>query len=121
MKDPIVSDDFQIGPDGAYEYEDSYSMLIFPKIDNRYEVRVESNNKLLGELILNIDGFYYFSILDTPVNGLWSDYALSEIVNKLKELNHDWKEHVDKYFNDLYEEWDVTLMDGLEDEDDIYI
>jgi hypothetical protein len=52
---------------------------------------------------------------------LWSDYALSEIVNKLKELNHDWKEHVDKHFNDLYEEWDVTLMDGLEDEDDIYI
>jgi len=121
MKDPIVSDDFQIGPDGAYEYEDSYSVLIFPKIDDRYEVRVESNNKLLGEFILNIDGFYYFSILDTPVNGLWSDYVLAEIADKLKKLNHDWKYHVDKYFSEENEDWDVTLMDGLEDEDDIYI
>ena len=71
--------------------------------------------------ILNIDGFYYFSILDTPINGLWSDYVLAEIVNKLKELNHDWKEHLDKYFSEENEDWDVTLMDGLEDEDDIYI
>jgi hypothetical protein len=113
---PIVSDDFQIGPDGAYEYEDSYSMLIFPKIDDRYEVRVESNNKLLGEFILNIDGFYYFSILDTPINGLWSDYVLAEIADKLKKLNHDWQEHLDKYFSDSNEDWDVTLMDGLEEE-----
>jgi hypothetical protein len=90
-------------------------MLTFTKIDDRYEVRVESNNKLLGEFILNIDGFYYFSVLDTPVNGLWSDYALSEIVNKLKELNQPWKEHLDKYFNDMNQVWDDTLMDGLEE------
>jgi hypothetical protein len=52
---------------------------------------------------------------------LWSDYVLAEIADKLKKLNQPWKEHLDKYFNDLYEDWDVTLMDGLEDEDDIYI
>ena len=96
-------------------------MLTFTKIDDRYEVRVESNNKLLGSFILNIDGFYHFSILDTPINGLWSDYVLAEIANKLKELNQPWKEHLDKYFNDMNQVWDDTLMDGLEDEDDIYI
>jgi hypothetical protein len=91
-------------------------MLTFTKIDDRYEVRVESNNKLLGEFVLNIDGFYYFSILEAPVNGLWSDYALSEIVDKLKELNHDWKDHLDKHFSETNEDWDITLMDGLEEE-----
>jgi hypothetical protein len=91
-------------------------MLTFTKIDNRYEVRVESNNKLLGQFILNIDGFYHFSMLDTPINGLWSDYVLAEIADKLKKLNHDWKDHLDKHFGETKEDWDVTLMDGLEEE-----
>ena len=117
MKEPTVSDDFQIGPDGAYEHNDSNNMLVFPVTkDNEYEVRVESNNKLLGEFVLNIDGFYHFKILDTPISGLWSDYVLLEIANKLTEINQPWKEHVDKYFNESNEDWDVTLLDGLEDD-----
>ena len=72
-------------------------MLKLNKInESYYEVLVISNNKLVGNFIQDVDGFFYFS--PTGEGGLWSDYGLLEIGTKLKELNKPWSDHIDEYF-----------------------
>ena len=68
-------------------------MIHLKKIDNIYEVLVNGSNKLIGHFIMSDDGFYSFSSLG---DGLWSDYALIEIGNKLKELNRPWLEKINE-------------------------
>lgn len=59
-----------------------------------YEVIVESSNKLIGHFITSDDGFYYFSEYQAVNGGLWSDYALFALANKLKELNKPWRDQI---------------------------
>lgn len=72
-------------------------MLKTIKIDNLYEVRVESNNKLIGHFILSDDGYYQFAPYDID-GGLWSDYVLLEVANKLKAINKPWDDEINDYF-----------------------
>jgi hypothetical protein len=68
-----------------------YIKLNLPRIESSiYEVRVESSDLFIGELIKLDDGFYYFSPDITKDRGLWSDYTLIAIGIKLKELNQPW-------------------------------
>lgn len=62
-------------------------MLKTIKQDNIYEVRVESNNKLIGHFIPEVDGSYYFAPYESN-GGLWSEFALLAIGNKLKSINN---------------------------------
>ncbi|CAB4143712.1 hypothetical protein UFOVP449_257 [uncultured Caudovirales phage] len=59
-----------------------------------YEVRVESNNKLIGNFLPDVDGCYYF--VATNTEGYWSDYVLIELGTKLKEINEGWYLYLDK-------------------------
>lgn len=71
-------------------------MLKITKNENLYEIRVETSNKLIGHFIPSDDGFYYFADNGCQNGGLWSDYVLIEIGNKLKEINEPWMEQLKK-------------------------
>jgi hypothetical protein len=74
-------------------------MLTVIQIENHYEVRVESSNKLVGHFIQDVDGFFYFAQEEgSEGGGLWSDYSLLEIGTKLKEINRPWREQLNIYF-----------------------
>jgi hypothetical protein len=74
-------------------------MLTVIQIDNHYEVRVESSNKLVGHFVQDVDGFFYFAQEEgSEGGGLWSDYSLLEIGTKLKEINRPWSEQINTYF-----------------------
>ena len=68
--------------------------LIYNKIDaHKYNI-VTSNGKLIGELLMDVDGYFYFWSEDN--NGAWSSYHLRELANKLDALNKQWDEQVEK-------------------------
>ena len=73
-------------------------MLKIIQIGSTYEVRVESSNKLIGHFTPEVDGFFYFSV-EQYNGGVWSDYALLEIGNKLKEINQPWVDKLNKEFS----------------------
>lgn len=72
-------------------------MLNIVKIDNCYEVIVKSNDKLIGKFVPDVDGFFYF-LPENNNKGLWSDYTLIEIGNRLKEINKPWDDHLKEIF-----------------------
>jgi hypothetical protein len=50
----------------------------------------------VGRFIRDIDGYFCY---DPSIgDGLWSEYELRLIVDKLRELNRPWNDHLDKYF-----------------------
>lgn len=69
---------------------------IYPLLNSSsYKVVSDSNNKTIGTFIQDVDGFYYFEAIST---GLWSDYALKAISDKLFELNKPWANQINKDF-----------------------
>jgi len=73
-------------------------MLNIIQVDNHYEIRVQSSNKLIGKFIQDVDGFFYFSE-EEKNGGLWSDYVLLEIGSKLREINRPWLEKIESDFS----------------------
>jgi hypothetical protein len=74
-------------------------MLTVIQIENHYEVRVQSSNKLVGRFIQDVDGFFYFAQEEgSEGGGLWSDYSLLEIGSKLREINRPWIEYIESDF-----------------------
>ena len=73
-------------------------MLKVIQKDNLYEVKVESNNEVIGHFILDVDGYYYFVPNGLNEGGVWSDYVLLEIGTKLKEINKPWNYQINEYF-----------------------
>lgn len=67
-------------------------MLKYIEYKSYIEVRVDSNNKLIGKFVLDIDGFYYFVAEDS--NGYWSDWVLLQLGTKLTEINRQWNNHL---------------------------
>lgn len=64
--------------------------------ESKYEVLVESSDKLIGYFIQDDDGYFYF-MLDEPSTGLWSDHTLLEIGTKLQELNKPWNDWITEH------------------------
>ncbi len=68
--------------------------IIYQKIDKqKYNMRT-INGKLIGELIMDVDGYFYFWPTDN--NGAWASNHLRELANKLDELNKEWNKQVEK-------------------------
>lgn len=64
----------------------NYKYLTFiPSRAYDFEVVSKVNSKNIGNLILDIDGYYYFE--PTDQRGYWSSYWMKELCNKLDELN----------------------------------
>jgi hypothetical protein len=70
--------------------------LIYQKVDpQKYNV-VTKNEKLVGELIMDVDGYFYFWPEDST--GAWTPYILRQLADKMDEINKPWDEQVE---NDL--------------------
>ena len=71
--------------------------LIYQQINkHKYSVRT-NNGKLVGDLIMDVDGHFYFWPEDN--NGAWRSYQLRELADKIDEINKSWDEQVEKQLN----------------------
>lgn len=64
----------------------------------KYLVETKSSNMVIGELIQDVDGYFYF-FLNNYNGGAFTSQILDEISNKLDELNHTWNDTINKHFN----------------------
>ena len=56
------------------------------------------NNIFLGELKVLEDGFYYYFPCEFKGSCI-SSWILKDIYNKLEELNKEWNDKINNYFN----------------------
>lgn len=59
---------------------------------------VKGSDNCVGYAYREVDGFYVFVFADNN-SGAWSDYALIEIGNELKELNKEWDKEIRNALN----------------------
>ena len=72
-------------------------MLNLEKVNRvLYNVSYGGNNKKLGIIYMEDDGYFVFQPEDG--SGFWNEYSLTLIVDKLKELNKDWDKHLTDNF-----------------------
>ena len=65
------------------------SKLTIENIEGTTTKRALFNNKCVGNLIMDVDGFYYFEQSES-IRAYWSAYALRQLATKLNELNKGW-------------------------------
>lgn len=70
--------------------------ITLEKLNNSNQ-EVRFNNKLLGHFIMQEDGYYMFFCLED--NGGWSSYSLKLIADKLDEVNKEFNDEVNEYFD----------------------
>lgn len=58
---------------------------------------LNNNGDLIGEFILDDDGYYYFYIPNVQT-GIWASHVLREVADKLDELNKPWDDNINDYF-----------------------
>lgn len=59
------------------------------KQEDRINFLVKGGGRCVGHAYREVDGYYVFDF-ENSTGGVWSDYTLIEIGNKLRELNKDW-------------------------------
>lgn len=70
--------------------------LIYNQINQQKYNVLTPNNHLIGELIMDVDGYFYF----WPNNsGCWSSNIMHSIANKLDEVNKQWNDHINQHFS----------------------
>ena len=88
----FVPDDFQIGPAGAYNYEDDTNIILTPEGKNQYLVSFGSNGKCLGAFSMDVDGYYYY--WPTNDTGCWGSCELRMISDALDKINKPYNDFV---------------------------
>ena len=69
--------------------------LIYKQTNNQKFHVLTPNNHLVGELIMDVDGYFYF----WPSNdGCWPSHIMRSIANKLDDINKPWNDAVTEYF-----------------------
>ena len=63
-------------------------LLSIIKHELHEEYIVSYLGKELGDISLDVDGFWYF--YPTNTDGCWSDWMLFEILTKMRKLNVKW-------------------------------
>ena len=70
--------------------------LIYKQINNQTFNVLTLNDHLVGELIMDVDGYYYF----WPSNdGCWPSHIMRSVANKLDEINKPWNDQINDYFS----------------------
>ena len=83
-------------PNGHVLYKATNSMLNYELSNNSFKITTKKHGgKLIGYFVPDVDGFYYFEPEDGK--GYWSEHALLELGNKLKELNQDLYDELKKF------------------------
>lgn len=80
-------------------------MINFTKKDTNpasYEV-VTWNGKVLGQLEMDVDGYYYFWP-QKDIQGFWQSVILRSIADELDKINKDWNERVFRDIGSCIEE-----------------
>ena len=60
--------------------------------------RVLVGNRLIGYLIMDVDGYYYFDHT-TQENGFWTSHSLTMIADLLDDINKPHNDNIKEYFN----------------------
>jgi hypothetical protein len=74
-------------------------MIRIEKLNKSYAVFAD-NGKELGSFQLDSDGSYYF-FENSKLTGYWAANQLRSIADKLDEVNREFDEELDKYFDSL--------------------
>lgn len=69
-------------------------MLNFKK-ENDFLYSVNFNSRLVGELLRDVDGFYYYWP-EKNLTGAWPEWVLRQTADKLNELNKSWGDLIEK-------------------------
>ena len=70
--------------------------LIYKQINSQKFEVLTLNNMLVGSLIMDVDGYFYF----WPSNdGCWPSHIMHSIANKLDEINKPWNDEINDYFD----------------------
>jgi len=64
---------------------------------NEHQHKVLFGERIIGNFIMDVDGYYYF-VYDTTQNGLWTSYSLRMVADLLDEINKPHEENIKEYF-----------------------
>ena len=64
---------------------------------NEHHHKVLFGERIIGNFIMDVDGYYYFTY-DTTQNGLWTSYSLRMVADLLDEINKPHEENIKEYF-----------------------
>jgi hypothetical protein len=67
------------------------------EIINDHHQRVLFGNKLIGYLIMDVDGYYYFDHT-VQKNGFWTSHSLRMIADLLDDINKPLDDNIKEYF-----------------------
>ena len=67
------------------------------EIINDHHQRVLFGNKLIGYLIMDVDGYYYFDHT-VQENGFWTSHSLRMIADLLDDINKPLDDNIKEYF-----------------------
>lgn len=71
----------------------------YEKVNKRhYLIKTKSADRTIGEIIEDVDGYFYFFLVDYN-DGAFSSQMLDEISNKLDKLNKTWNNKINEYFS----------------------
>lgn len=74
-------------------------MIKIEKLNNSYTVFAD-NGKEIGSFQLDSNGSYHFW-QNSELTGFWSAYDLRSIADKLEEVNKEFDNQLDEYFDQL--------------------
>ena len=71
--------------------------LIYKQIDKQKFNVLTPNDHLVGELIMDVDGYFYF--WQNRSDGCWSSHIMRSIANKLDDINKPWNDEINDFFS----------------------
>lgn len=54
------------------------------------------NLKTIGEIYMEVDGFYVFAFTNKTVSGCFNEYFFTFVSRSLEQLNSEWKKQLKK-------------------------
>ena len=70
------------------------------EIEKPYTYVIKSlSGKTIAKIVLDVDGFYYIDFNVDNKNGYFNEYSLKCIAQVLEELNKDYNDKLNNYFN----------------------
>ena len=66
----------------------------------------------IGKAVIDVDGYYYF-LPNVNGGGLWQAHVLKKIAEVLDNLNKEWNDQVEKYFQETITEFTDEELNDL--------
>ncbi len=72
----------------------------YKKVNNHLHQVITKSGKVIGEMLQDVDGYFYFFLNEFYNGGAFSSEILSELSNKLNKLNYVHDNKINKYFDE---------------------